>query len=105
MIGPETAVLVSGGVVAVAAAGGAVWKVGRGIHHVAEDLRGFLNDWNGVPARPGHPSTMGVPERLQSIETRLGAVEAQMQPNGGSSLRDVMDRIEDVQSNPPTRQE
>jgi hypothetical protein len=34
-----------------------------------------------------------VTPRLETVEARLAAVEAQMHPNGGSSLRDAVDRL------------
>ena len=49
-------------------------------------LADFLEDWNGEPARPGRPARLGVPERLARIE-------AQLWPNGGSSLHDKVNQI------------
>lgn len=70
----------------VAALGAAIWVIrvlGR-IHGTVKDLR---DDWIGEPERPGVPARAGVMERL-------GRVERELQPNGGSSLRDVINRIE-----------
>lgn len=41
----------------------------------------LLEDWNGVPSRPGVPERPGVMVRLQGIEHELTT-------NSGSSLRD-----------------
>lgn len=50
-------------------------------------LRDFLDDWGGEPERPGVPGRLGVMSRLDRIE-------AQLRPNGGSTLRDAVTRIE-----------
>ena len=34
-------------------------------------LNNLLDDWNGVPARPGVPRRPGVMERLEKIETKI----------------------------------
>lgn len=47
----------------------------------------FLDDWFGEPARPGHPARPGIPERIE-------AIEHQLRPNGGKTLRDRVDVIE-----------
>lgn len=94
----------------------AVWKGGGWLLATMRKLGRLADDWTGEPARPGHPiPTPGVLDRLSMIEAhvrplqsrlddmdrRLAAVEAQLQPNGGSSLRDAVDRI-DRQSADPT---
>lgn len=51
-------------------------------------IRAFLDDWNGVPADKAHPKPRpGALERLASIESEL-------HPNGGSSMKDQVGRIE-----------
>ncbi|MFC7380900.1 hypothetical protein [Sphaerisporangium rhizosphaerae] len=50
-------------------------------------LGNFVDDWNGEPDRPGVPGRPGVMQRLRNIE-------AELQNNHGSSLRDVADRVE-----------
>lgn len=47
----------------------------------------FFRDWSGEPARPGRDAVPGVMERLNQIDGTL-------KNNGGSSLRDAVDRIE-----------
>lgn len=55
----------------------------------------FLADWRGEDPRPGFEGRPGMPERMARIEGtqteilgRLGRVEAELTPNGGSSMRD-----------------
>jgi hypothetical protein len=47
----------------------------------------FMNDWSGEEARPGRDAVPGVMERLNRIDGEL-------RNNGGSSLKDAIDRIE-----------
>jgi hypothetical protein len=47
----------------------------------------FLEDWNGQPARHGEPPVPGVVDRIV-------AIEYQLHPNGGGSMKDAVDRIE-----------
>lgn len=74
-----------------AIAGGAalLWRLTRGARRVIGRLEDFADDWHGVPARPGVPERPGVMARLDRIEHEL-------HPNSGSSLRDAVNRIEDV---------
>jgi len=48
----------------------------------------FMIDWAGEEARPGRDRVPGVMERLNSIDGEL-------RNNGGGSLKDAIDRIED----------
>lgn len=78
-----------------------VWGKLRKMGRLADDLL-------GEPARPGHPvATPGlldqvrdvrdllaqVVPRLEQLELRMLAVEAQLKPNGGNSIRDAVDRL------------
>ncbi|WP_211323398.1 hypothetical protein [Amycolatopsis palatopharyngis] len=101
-----------GGVVAAIAILTAVSKVvaktTRAIRRVWRPFTDFLEDWRGEPARPGRDKQPGAMERMQAIETRVTAntehlsamddrlvrVEAEFRPNGGSSLRDSLNRVE-----------
>jgi hypothetical protein len=47
----------------------------------------FLDDWFGEPARPGQEARPGIPDRI-------AAIEHQLRPNGGKTLRDRVDVIE-----------
>jgi len=58
-------------------------KVKKGL----EDLDNFLVDWSGSEARPGRSRVPGVMERLNEID-------GQLKNNGGSSVKDAVDRIE-----------
>lgn len=92
---------VLGGLVVVAGFLGAV------VHRLRKRLGGltdFIDDWNGEGARPGVPARPGVMARLASIEEqtavlpavqqRIAAVEHELKPNSGGSLRDAVDRVE-----------
>jgi hypothetical protein len=48
----------------------------------------FMKDWAGEEARPGRTAIPGVMERLNRID-------GQLHNNGGHSLKDSMDRIEE----------
>lgn len=47
----------------------------------------FMRDWSGEEARPGHDKEPGVMERLNKLD-------GQFKNNGGSSMKDAIDRIE-----------
>ena len=47
----------------------------------------FMIDWSGQEARPGRAAVPGVMERLNNIDGEL-------RNNGGSSIKDAIDRIE-----------
>jgi hypothetical protein len=46
----------------------------------------LADDLLGEPERPGYPAQPG-------LMARVSAIEAQLQPNSGSSLRDRVDRV------------
>ena len=50
----------------------------------------FLDDWQGETAREGLAAVPGVMARLKSVEGLVASISAEMHPNGGSSLRDVV---------------
>ncbi|MDH6116925.1 hypothetical protein ABH930_000344 [Kitasatospora sp. GAS204A] len=78
---------------AIAGAAALLWRVTRGAHRILQRLDEFADDWHGVPARPGVPGHDGVMARLGGIEQRLVAVEHELHPNSGGSLRDAVDRV------------
>lgn len=87
---------------ALIAVGTVVIFGGRWAFRTLRRIDVFLDDWYGEPARPGQPARPGVPERLEAIENRVGRVETQLRPNGGSTLRDAVARIEEtVRADPP----
>lgn len=55
-------------------------KFTRRVVHVVDDIV-------GVPAQNGEPAIPG-------ISHRLALIEAELKPNGGSSMRDKIDRLE-----------
>lgn len=70
------------------------------VHGVSQ----FLDDWNGEPERPGiTPARPGVMVRLRQYDARLAAIEHELHPNAGKSLRDAVDRVEaqTTQASPP----
>jgi hypothetical protein len=71
-----------------------VWPYVRKFVHL-------IDDWFGEPERDGVPGRPGVMKRLQDIDDhgkrtdrRLDAIEHELKPNSGHSLRDVVDRVE-----------
>lgn len=50
----------------------------------------LIDDLAGTPERPGVPRRPGVMERLQQVESRTG----ELVRNGGSSMRDALDRLD-----------
>lgn len=102
---------VSIGVAAIIGAVFAVSKLGSTIVNGSRRASRLIDDLTGEPARPGFEGRPGVLARLSSIEhhaadvgeirlaladvvARLVSLEQQMRPNGGSSLRDAVDRTE-----------
>lgn len=61
--------------------------VGRPLRRLLQQNEQFREDWYGEPARPGRDAVPGVPARLKAIEKEL-------KPNGGSSMRDAIGRVE-----------
>lgn len=59
-----------------------LWQLARFLKRLGD----VSDDWNGEPARDGVPGRPGV-------MARLGAIEAELHPNHGSSLRDAVDRV------------
>ena len=54
-----------------------------------EWLEKFRRDWEGEPGGPGRDAVPGVMERLNRLDGELSN-------NGGSSMKDAIDRIEKV---------
>ncbi|WP_236241176.1 hypothetical protein [Streptomyces sp. CC228A] len=70
------------------------WRSVAGARRLAGRLNEVIDDWSGTPPRPGVPARPGVMERLGGIEQRLTAVEHELNPNSGASLRDAVDRVD-----------
>jgi hypothetical protein len=81
----------AGGIVTVAAALGVLWKLVKPIcdriHKVMDNLDSFMRDWSGEKASPGRSAVPGVMERLNRIDGEL-------KRNGGSSMKDAINRVE-----------
>lgn len=80
--------------IAAGAAAGAILAVFALIGYVVRTMRkltrefsNFREDWAGEAGRPGVPARPGVLERLTSIEHEL-------KTNGGSSLKDAVNRVD-----------
>jgi len=101
------------GILIAATVIGALFVIGRGaawLWAVLRKLGRLADDLTGEPPRPGFPqgrpgvldrltnieatlATVATLSALVAIETRLVAVEAQLHPDRGTSLRDAVDRI------------
>ncbi|MDQ3578180.1 MAG: hypothetical protein M3443_11395 [Actinomycetota bacterium] len=71
-------------------------------------LFNFVDDVAGEAARPGVEARPGLMDRAGSMEKmladhgrRLAAIEHELKPNSGSSLRDAVDRVESVVTDLP----
>ena len=92
---------IAGGIVVLV---GAVVAVGRWLRRQFRPMAEFVEDWRGEPSRPGVAPRPGVMPRLATIEQqtalipgidqRLSAVEHELHPNSGASLRDAINRVD-----------
>jgi hypothetical protein len=80
------AVILATGAILAALAGIGRWLVLPGLRLARATWR-FLEDWNGHPGHHGEPAVSGVVDRIV-------AIEYQLHPNGGGSVKDAVDRIE-----------
>jgi hypothetical protein len=61
-----------------------LWKK---VNMALESWYTFTRDWHGEPAEPGREAVPGVMERLNKLDGELSR-------NGGTSLKDAVDRLE-----------
>jgi hypothetical protein len=54
----------------------------------------FMRDWKGDSHEDGRAPIPGVIARLEKLENGLYKVRSEVSPNGGSSIKDVVNRIE-----------
>jgi hypothetical protein len=83
---------------------GLVYWLMRTIWHLFQQLDEFFEDWKGRAATPGHPARPGVMERLAALEDSLGLVnkrldsqdsdlntiKAEVTFNSGHSIKDTV---------------
>lgn len=79
------------GVITVGTALGMLWRLIKPlcdrVHLVMDNVDSFMRDWSGEPAAPGRSAVPGVMERLNRIDGEL-------KRNGGSSMKDALNRVE-----------
>lgn len=93
---------VVGTLLAFGTALGALWLMTRPMRRFAKSGEQFLEDWHGVPERPGFDAIPGVPERLRMLERNaqedrelLKRIDHELHPNSGGSLRDQVNKARD----------
>jgi len=79
------------GVITSGTALGMLWKLLKPLcvrlHALMDNWDTFMRDWAGEPASPGRSAVPGVMERLNRIDGEL-------KRNGGSSMKDAINRVE-----------
>lgn len=78
-------------IIAVGGALGVIWKLVSPLikktRHLLNELERFTTDWFGEEGDSVHPSRPGVLARLKTLEGELSK-------NGGKSVKDTVNRIE-----------
>ena len=85
-----TWVIVATGVAAVVAVLVAAYRLARWMLWAARRFGHLVDDLAGAPVRPGAPARPSLIERVAVMERRT----AELRPNGGSSVKDAIDRID-----------
>jgi len=79
------------GIITVLTAFGMLWRLLKPvcdrIHALMDGWDSFHRDWDGEPASPGRSAVPGVMERLNRIDGEL-------KRNGGTSMKDAINRVE-----------
>ncbi|MGK5529373.1 hypothetical protein [Streptomyces sp. URMC 129] len=105
---PDRVGVWAGAVLGLAGVSTLLWRAGRGLARLIARVDEVVDDWRGSPERPGVPARPGVLERIAGIEERMcqlldrvarvesqaAAIEHELHPNGGSSLRDAVNRVD-----------
>lgn len=79
--------LICAGSITILTCFGLLWRyVGQPTVAAIRKVGAFMDAWAGEPARDGLPARPGVTDRLTAIEHEL-------KPNGGDSLRDAVNGI------------
>jgi hypothetical protein len=64
-----------------------IFPLVRKAHKLLDSWSSVVRDWNGEPEEPGREAVPGVMQRLNKLDGELSH-------NGGSSLKDSVDRLE-----------
>lgn len=64
-----------------------VYPLYKKVNALFDTWSSFTRDWNGEPEEPGRAAVPGVMQRLNKLDGELSH-------NGGSSLKDAVDRLE-----------
>lgn len=87
----EIALYWAAGLITVGTAVGMLWRLLKPLcarlHQLMDNWDAFMRDWAGEPASPGRSAVPGVMERLNRIDGEL-------KRNGGSSMKDALNRVE-----------
>ena len=93
MTGLQTILTIGGVASAIAAIG---YVLARGFKFIQSATR-FMDDWYGTEEHPGVVARLSEGnERFDKIEKELATVKAELFTNGGSSVRDAINRIEEA---------
>ena len=76
---------------AVAVCTGGAW-FGRRMWHLLAGTTRFLDEYFGTDPHAGDPGRPGVTARLAELEEHMRTLIAETRPNGGTSLRDIVNR-------------
>lgn len=88
-------------IVGMLAAVSAIGIATRWLYRTGGKVTRVMDALLGEPPGPGAPNgrpgvlerLTGIDDNIRDLNDRLSFIESQMRPNGGSSLRDTVDRI------------
>ena len=84
-------IIIGGAATALASIGFILHK----LYHFVQSMTRFMDDWYGTEEFPGVVERLAQGNaRFDNIEKEISIVKAELFNNGGSSLRDSIDRIE-----------